>query len=58
MEQHYTEELKQWQAQATDYPTKALLYVAEWLYQQQEERLVQLQSQLDGTMWSPAEWQK
>ena len=54
----YQKELQQWQSQATDYPTKALLYVAEWLYAQQEERLQQLAGQLDGTMWSPAEWQK
>lgn len=52
--QDYTQD---WQAQASDYPSQALLQVASDLYQQQEDRLRQLEGQLDGSMWSPKDWQ-
>lgn len=52
----YQDFLAEWQAQAPDYPTQALLEVALDLYDQQVERLQQLESQLDGSMWSPKDW--
>ncbi|MFK8242544.1 MULTISPECIES: hypothetical protein [unclassified Facklamia] len=42
--------------QAKDYPTKALLEVLLELSQQQCDRLELLQDEIDGKMWSPAEW--
>ena len=49
--------VQDWQVQAPDYPSQALLQVACDLYQQQEDRLRQLEGQLDGSMWSPKDWQ-
>ena len=53
----YQDYLQDWQEQAPDYPSQALLQVASDLYQQQEDRLRQLEGQLDGSMWSPKDWQ-
>ena len=53
----YQDDVQDWQAQAPDYPSQALLQVACDLYQQQEDRLRQLEGQLDGSMWSPKDWQ-
>lgn len=53
----YQDYIQDWQAQASDYPSQALLQVACDLYQQQEDRLRQLEGQLDGSMWSPKDWQ-
>lgn len=53
----YQDYIQDWQAQAHDYPGQALLQVASDLYQQQEDRLRQLEGQLDGSMWSPKDWQ-
>ena len=53
----YQDYVQDWQAQAPDYPSQALLQVACDLYQQQEDRLRQLEGQLDGSMWSPKDWQ-
>ena len=52
----YQDYIQDWQAQAPDYPSQALLQVASDLYQQQEDRLRQLEGQLDGNMWSPKDW--
>ena len=53
----YQDYIQDWQVQASDYPSQALLQVASDLYQQQEDRLRQLEGQLDGSMWSPKDWQ-
>lgn len=53
----YQDYVQDWQVQAPDYPSQALLQVASDLYQQQEDRLRQLEGQLDGSMWSPKDWQ-
>ncbi len=53
----YQDYIQDWQVQAPDYPSQALLQVASDLYQQQEDRLRQLEGQLDGSMWSPKDWQ-
>ena len=53
----YQDYVQDWQAQASAYPSQALLQVACDLYQQQEDRLRQLEGQLDGSMWSPKDWQ-
>lgn len=53
----YQDYIQDWQAHAPDYPSQALLQVASDLYQQQEDRLRQLEGQLDGSMWSPKDWQ-
>ena len=53
----YQDYIQDWQAQASDYPSQVLLQVASDLYQQQEDRLRQLEGQLDGSMWSPKDWQ-
>lgn len=53
----YQDYIQDWQAQVSDYPSQALLQVASDLYQQQEDRLRQLEGQLDGSMWSPKDWQ-
>ncbi|WP_315600752.1 hypothetical protein [Abiotrophia defectiva] len=53
----YQDYVQDWQVQAPDYPSQALLQVACDLYQQQEDRLRQLEGQLDGSMWSPKDWQ-
>lgn len=53
----YQDYIQDWQVQAPDYPSQALLQVAIDLYQQQEDRLRQLEGQLDGSMWSPKDWQ-
>ena len=53
----YQDYIQDWQEQASDYPSQALLQVASYLYQQQEDRLRQLEGQLDGSMWSPKDWQ-
>ena len=52
----YQDYIQDWQVQAPDYPSQALLQVASDLYQQQEDRLRQLEGQLDGNMWSPKDW--
>jgi len=52
----YQGDLPDWQARASGYPSQALLQVASDLYQQQEDRLRQLEGQLDGSMWSPKDW--
>ncbi|MBS4456920.1 hypothetical protein [Tuanshanicoccus lijuaniae] len=53
----WTEELIQTLSTvAQDYPTKALLEVLLELSQQQQERLELLEGEIDGKMWSPAEW--
>ena len=52
----YQDYIQDWQTQAPDYPSQALLQVASDLYQQQEDRLRQLEGQLDGSMWSPKDW--
>lgn len=48
--------MTQWQALATDYPTKALLVALQLLDQEQQERLQILHGQMDGQMWSPSAW--
>ena len=53
----YQDYVQDWQAQAPHYPSQALLQVAGDLYQQQDDRLRQLEGQLDGSMWSPKDWQ-
>ena len=53
----YQDYVQDWQAQVPDYPSQALLQVAGDLYQQQDDRLRQLEGQLDGSMWSPKDWQ-
>ena len=53
----YQDYIQDWQEQASDYPSQALLQVAGDLYQQQDDRLRQLEGQLDGSMWSPKDWQ-
>ena len=53
----YQDYIQDWQGQAPDYPSQALLQVASDLYQQQEDRLRQLEGPLDGSMWSPKDWQ-
>ena len=53
----YQDYVQDWQAKVPDYPSQALLQVASDLYQQQEDRLRQLEGQLDGSMWSPKDWQ-
>ena len=53
----YQDYIQDWQVQAPDYPSQALLQVASDLYQQQEDRLRQLEGQLDGSIWSPKDWQ-
>ena len=53
----YQDHIQDWQEQPSDYPSQALLQVASDLYQQQEDRLRQLEGQLDGSMWSPKDWQ-
>ena len=53
----YQDYIQDWQTQAPDYPSQALLQVASDLYQQQEDRLRQLEGQLDGSMWSRKDWQ-
>lgn len=45
-----------WLDQATDYPTKALLYCAMELFKEQEEQIQLHQSKLDGISWSRESW--
>lgn len=50
------EELKRLFEQSLDYKQKALLQAAGLLLTEQETRKEQLQGQLDGTLWSPGNW--
>lgn len=51
-----TDIIPEWIEEAQTYPTKALLYVAGVLYEEQTRRLESDQQKLDGMMWSPEEW--
>lgn len=44
------------QKTSVDYREKALLEAAVQLYFEQEQRIEQLEGQLDGTLWSPKNW--
>ena len=39
-----------------DYKQKALLLATKELLEEQEKRREQLQGELDGTLWSPGNW--
>lgn len=41
---------------STDYREKAMLNGLINLVQEQEQRIEQLEGQLDGTLWSPQNW--
>lgn len=49
-------ELKRLFDESQDYKQKALLQAASSLLSEQEIRKEQLQGQLDGTLWSPGNW--
>ncbi len=48
--------MNQWQTQAKDYPTKAILHTAYQMYKVQQQRIEQARGQLDGQAWSPSSW--
>ena len=50
------QQLAKLHAQATTYPTQALLRAARQLAVAQDQRLDQLRGELDGRMWSPQKW--
>ncbi|WP_124058208.1 hypothetical protein [Vaginisenegalia massiliensis] len=57
IENRWQEEwLAKWLKGAKDYPTRALLWQAVRLNQEQKQRLQQVSNQLDGQIWSPKEW--
>ena len=53
----YDDILVKLDAESRDYRQKAFLEAARKLLAEQEERITQLGGQLEGTIWSPNEWQ-
>lgn len=49
-------QLKQLESDSRDYRQKALLQATIALLEEQEKRREQLQGELDGTLWSPGNW--
>ena len=45
-----------WMELATDYPTKALLFAAMQLYDEQHDLIEVAQGQLSGASWNREEW--
>jgi len=43
--------------QSTDYKQKALLFGIKELIEEQDIRKEQIQGELDGTLWSPQNWE-
>lgn len=55
---NWQEYVTKWQAQAKDYPTKALLVVALKVHREQQQWITNQKAKLDGMMWSPDSWRK
>jgi len=51
-------QLEKLSEESRDYKQKALLQATKELLQEQEKRREQLQGELDGTLWSPGNWNK
>lgn len=49
-------QLEQLESDSQDYRQKALLQATIALLLEQEKRQEQLQGELDGTLWSPGNW--
>ncbi|SFB97557.1 hypothetical protein SAMN04488102_10265 [Alkalibacterium subtropicum] len=49
-------QLEQLESDSRDYKQKALLQATIALLEEQEKRRGQLQGELDGTLWSPGNW--
>ncbi|GEK89483.1 hypothetical protein AB4027_02380 [Alkalibacterium putridalgicola] len=58
MEEHQwlVKQLEQLESDSRDYKQKALLQATIALLEEQEKRREQLQGELDGTLWSPGNW--
>lgn len=55
-EEWITEQLEQAFAESRDYQQKALVLAAKKLIIEQYERIEQMKGELDGTLWSPGNW--
>ncbi|MFO8069000.1 MAG: hypothetical protein R6U02_03305 [Alkalibacterium sp.] len=49
-------QLEKLSEESQDYKQKALLQATKALLEEQEKRKEQLQGELDGTLWSPGNW--
>lgn len=49
-------QLEQLEKDSRDYKQKALLQATMALLEEQKKRREQLQGELDGTLWSPGNW--
>ncbi|MER2064630.1 MAG: hypothetical protein ABS873_08245 [Alkalibacterium sp.] len=54
--QWLVKQLEQLESDSRDYRQKALLQATISLLEEQEKRREQLQGELDGTLWSPGNW--
>lgn len=50
------QELERLRQTSRDYKQKALLTAAKELINEQVERIRQMEGELDGTLWSPRNW--